>query len=177
MNTLFGNNAVNTHENVSSNTTNPTPHTFRKSFNDEQNMSDGFDGQNTYDASSSPTSGLPPIDFDSIPDWRSIEYKDGHIDSGADEDWIDRKKCTMAEITDQPIVVRSIHERNSKLVEGNKYISINFVNAQGEECFANTSGNTIKRQIEEKNMQFPFKTVIKACPKKDNPTMKYYKLS
>ena len=85
----------------------------------------------------------------------------------------------MSEIAGKPIVIRGIHERTSKLYEdGSKYVSINFVDLETkEECYVNSSGKTILKQISEKNMQYPFKTVIKACPKKDNPNMKYYKLS
>lgn len=178
MNTLFGNNVVNNHGENKENKT--ATNNFQQSSSGNANYrNDSVSAQPAQFAGSSgdsPTASLDPIDFDNLPDFRSIEYKDGHVDGG-DEDWIDRKKCTMAEIEGQPIVIRSIHPRQSKLYDGNEYISINFVNQQGEECFCNTSGHTIKKQISEKNMQYPFKATIKAVPKKDNPNMKYYKLS
>lgn len=174
MNTLFGNNAVNSHnENKQQSTGN---NNFQQSTRDEVDESPAMSFSSAPIAGSSPTAGLEPIDFDSVPDFKAIEYKDGHIDSG-DEEWVDRKKCTMAEIAGKPIIIRGVFERTSKLYDGNKYISINFVNQQGEECFCNTSGATIKKQLLEKNMTYPFKTTIKACPKKDNPSLKYYKLS
>ena len=173
MNTLFGNNVVNNHgENKENKTANTN---FQQSSSGNANYrSDNFSSASSD--GDSPTAGLEPIDFDNLPEFRSIEYKDGHVDGG-DEDWIDRKKCTMAEIEGQPIVIRSIHTRQSKMFDGNEYISINFVNQDGEECYVNTSGVTVKKQISEKNMTYPFKTVIKGVPKKDNPNMKYYKLS
>ena len=177
MNTLFGNNVVNSHqENKQANSNFQQSSSGNANYRNDNSSSATQPQQEYGPADDYKTSSLDPIDFDNVPDFRSMEYKDGRIDSG-DDDWIERKKCTMAEIAGQPIVIRSIHERTSKLYDGNKYMSINFVNQDGEECFTNTSGITILKQISEKNMQFPFKTVIKACPKKDNPNMKYYKLS
>ena len=172
MNTLFGNNVVKHTETKTS--TNPN---FQQSSSGEANYTnDNSSATQPSLFGNNPTTGLDPIDLDSIPDFKSIEYKDGRIDSG-DDDWIERKKCTMAEIEGQPIVIRSVHKRKSKLYEGSDYISINFVNADGEECFVNSSAKTIEKQLGEKNMQYPFKATIKACPKKDNPNMKYYKLT
>lgn len=173
MNTLFGNNVVNKHA-ENKNSANPN---FQQSSSGNAN----YRNDSTSDASenqqaSSPTASLEPIDFDNLPDFKSIEYKDGHIDGG-DDDWIERKKCTMAEIEGQPIVIRSVHKRQSKLYDGSEYVSINFVNQNGEECFVNSSAKTISKQLAEKNMVYPFKATIKAVPKKDNPNMKYYKLS
>ena len=173
MNTLFGNNVVNKHaENKES--TNPN---FQQSSSGEANYTNNNSSATQQTLfGDTPTSGLDPINLDNIPDFKSIEYKDGRIDGG-DDDWVERKKCTMAEIEGQPIVIRSVHKRKSKLYEGSDYISINFVNADGEECFVNSSAKTIEKQLGEKNMQYPFRATIKACPKKDNPNMKYYKLT
>ena len=170
MNSLFGNNVVNTHENKANSN-------FQQNSSAPIDYEEEYTGNSNASGSNSPNSSAEPLDFDSVQSFKDIEYKDGRIDSGDDEEWIERKKCTMAEIAGKPIIIRSVHERTSKMYDGSKYISINFVNEQGEECFCNTSGLTIKKQLEEKNMQYPFKTVVKACPKKDNPNMKYYKLS
>ena len=144
MNTLFGNNVVNNHqENKSAN--NNFQQSSANANYPRESASNDAEQQSLFPNDTSPTAALDPIDFGNLPDFKSIEYKDGRIDSG-DDDWIERKKCTMSEIAGEPIVIRSVHERKSKL-------------------------------ISEKNMQYPFKTVIKACPKKDNPNMKYYKLS
>ena len=175
MNTLFGNNVVNTHN---ENKTSTNPNFQQSSSGDANYRNENFssDANEKIKNESSPTSGLEPIDFDNLPDFKSFEYKDGRI-NGGDDDWIERKKCTMAEIEGQPIVIRSVHQRKSKIYDGNDYISINFVNKNNEECFVNTSGHTIKKQISEKNIQYPFKTTIVSCSKKDNPNLKYYKLS
>ena len=174
MNTLFGNNAVNNHtENKSADNGSFQNSNFNNNYSRTEETP-----VSTYQTSDSPTSSAEPIDIDNLPDFRSIEYKDGHVDS-PEEEWIDRKKCTMAEIAGKPIIIRGIYERTSKLYDdGSKYISINFVDLETkEECYVTSSGNTIRKQIAEKNMQYPFKATIKACPKKDNPNMKYYKLT
>ncbi len=177
MNTLFGNNVVNNHGESKSANSN-----FHQSSSGDANYrNENFsnnapikgDQQSLFN---NDASNLEPINFDDIPDFKSFEYKDGRI-NGGDDDWVDRKKCTMAEIEGQPIVIRSVHQRKSKIYEGNDYISINFVNKNNEECFVNTSGHTIKKQISEKNIQYPFKATIVSCSKKDNPNLKYYKLS
>ena len=167
MNTLFGNNVVNNH---GENKANEEFHQSAPANNYSNNFNQTSDAGYVAEQQTIPG-------FDDVPSFRSLEFKDGHIDTGSDEEWIERKKCTMSEIAGQPIIIRGVYERQSKLYEDNKYISINFVNQNGEECFVNTSGKTIKKQIDEKNMQYPFRAVIKACPKKDNPNMKYYKLS
>ena len=160
MGTLFGNNAVNHHtENkVADN-----------SSMREQNSPVGF----TNEAAKQDAGG-----FDDCPSFGELDYKDGRPHDYEQEEWVERKKCTMAEIEGRPIKITGIHERKSKLYDdGTTYISINFINTDGEECFVNTSGKTIRKQIDEKNINYPFRATIKSCPKKDNPGVSYYKLS
>ena len=93
MNTLFGNNAVNNHtENKSADNGSFQNSNFNNNYSRTEETP-----VSTYQTSDSPTSSAEPIDIDNLPDFRSIEYKDGHVDA-SEEEWIDRKKCTMAEI-------------------------------------------------------------------------------
>jgi len=176
MNTLFGNNVVNNHDNKAATNNSQQSSSAQPNYRND-NFSSAVNGtqQNLFNGENSPTSNLEPIDFDSVVDFKSMSYKDGRIDSG-DEDWIERKKCTMSEIADKPIVIRSVHERKSKLYDDKNYISINFVNENNEECYVNTSGYTIRKQLSEKNISYPFKATIKSCERRDNPNLKYYKL-
>lgn len=103
-------------------------------------------------------------------------YKDGRLSQGV-SDGEPREKAYIRDILDTPITITGVHERNSKMSAGGTYLTIEF-EKDDTKYYCNTSGQTIKKQLEDRvGVTYPFTATIKEISKKDNPNLKYYKLT
>ena len=103
-------------------------------------------------------------------------YKDGRLSQGSTSNE-PREKASIKDILDTPITITGVHERNSKMSAGGTYLTIEF-EKDDNKYYCNTSGQTIKKQLEDRvGVTYPFVATIKEVSKKENPNLKYYKLT
>jgi hypothetical protein len=103
-------------------------------------------------------------------------YKDGRFSQGSAER-IPRENIKIKDIIDTPITITGVHERVSKLGNGGTYLTID-LEKDGKNYYCNTSGKTIKKQLEDRvGITYPFNATIKEVTKQDGSNLKYYKLS
>jgi hypothetical protein len=68
----------------------------------------------------------------------------------------DRKKYAIGDILDQEITVTEVRIRKSKQDPNKEYMTLKFVDGNGEKSFVNTSSGTVRQQLEGKIIDQPF---------------------
>lgn len=130
-----------------------------------------FNANNASDVNSTSTSTIPSFSSFRNADGTSSEPVGGFSN--------DKKKTKINEIIDQPITITAVNKRKSNFEEGKEYLVIEYINANGEECYTSTGSSGIRSAIENKgaNLQFPCRATVIQCISKSHPGWKYLTLN
>ena len=84
-----------------------------------------------------------------------LANKDGSPNDGPEERE-NRKKYYVNDILDQEITVTEVRIRKSKQGDDKEYMTLKFVDGNGEDSYVNTGSSTIRNQLEGKVIDEPF---------------------